>query len=670
MERDESLHQFEQYLQRRFPGRRTSKDYLSDLRQFVAHCQKPWREVSMHDIDAFVDQQRTKGLKATTVNRRVAALKTFFDFLAEESGDLSWPNPVRFKRHAGKRLRSLPRDLRDEDLARVWVVITSARDRAWFVLMVRAGLRVGEVVDLKIGDLLSPPQGEQPARLRVCGKGRKERIVWLTADAYALLQTWLAERPPNPETAIFLNERGQPLTANGIQWLLHRYGQQAGLDLTPHQLRHTFARQVTEAGMPVTSLGQLLGHAQITTTQIYTAGADPQLAQAYRSAMQRLEAPPPQGLSPGEPAAPVAPEPAPLLPPTPGHGSAVPPPREPDWDTWGTQLPEAIRQASLAYVKRRYPTWPARQRRERALNKLNELQRLWDWLLTHRPIQEPGELNLKDLWAYQTDQQAKGYAAGTINRRTDYVLGIARELAERDEPVDNSVFRLRYLRRPQSLPRHLTEAESQRLEAYLRAETDQADPRKRLRAACLLLMLHSGLRSGECVALLRQDLDLPAKRLIIRQGKGGRDRLVFLSESTCQAMQIYLQQVALSPTDPLWRYRNGKPMSQAWLAEQVRAVGKAVGIQGLYPHRLRHTCATRLLNAGMDITRIQKLLGHEMISTTMIYAKVQDATVEADYRHALRQIEQRHMPLSDQPIVSLDWPTQVVNVQETLDSSV
>ena len=670
MDRDESLHQFEQYLQRRFPERRTAKDYLSDLRQFAAHCQKPWREVTMHDIDAFVDQQRTKGLKATTINRRVAALKTFFDFLAEESGDLSWPNPVRFQRHASKRPRSLPRDLRDEDLAQVWAVIASARDRAWFALMVRAGLRVGEVVDLKIGDLLSQPHGEQPARLRVCGKGRKERIVWLTADAYAVLQTWLAERPPTPETTIFLNERGQPLTANGIQWLLHRYGQQVGLDLTPHQLRHTFARQVTEAGMPVTSLGKLLGHAQITTTQIYTAGADPELAQAYQSAMQRLETPPPQPQPPPAAAAPVAPAPDAVIPPVPSGALEVPEPKQPDWDTWGTQLPEAMRQASLDYVKRRYPTWPARQRRARALNALNELQRLWEWLLAHRAICQPGELSLKDLWAYQTDQQAKGYAAGTINRRTDYLLGIARELADRDEPLDNSVFRLRYLPRPQSLPRHLTEAESQRLEAFLKTEVNHADPRKRLRAAGMLLMLHSGLRSGECVALRFQDLDLPGQRLIIRQGKGGRDRLVYLSQTTCQAIQALVQNPPRRPTDPLWLYPNGKPMSQAWLAEQVSAVGKAVGIQGLYPHRLRHTCATRLLNAGMDITRIQKLLGHELISTTMIYARVQDATVEADYRQALHRIEQRQMPFSDRPISAQDWPTQIVKVQETLDNSV
>ena len=187
MDRTESLVKFEQYLWRRFPDRRTAIDYLSDVRQFMAVCKKAWRDVTMHDIDAFVDQQRAQGLKSATVARRVAALKTFFDFLAEETGDLSWPNPVRFKRHAGKRPGHLPRDLRDADIERIWGQITSARDRAWFVLMLRAGLRVGEVIALQVADLLSQPDAEHPGRLRVYGKGRKERVVWLTADAYAVL---------------------------------------------------------------------------------------------------------------------------------------------------------------------------------------------------------------------------------------------------------------------------------------------------------------------------------------------------------------------------------------------------------------------------------------------------------------------------------------------------
>ena len=671
MDRNESLTKFESYLQRRFPERRTSIDYVSDVRQFMVVCPKPWREVTMQDVDLFVDQQRQAGLKQSTVNRRVAALKTFFDFLAEESGDLSWPNPVRFKRHAGKRPRSLPRDLRDGDVERLWEVIVSARDRAWFVLMVRAGLRVGEVVSLKLSDVLSPAEGARPARLRVCGKGRKERVVWLTADAYAVLETWLQARPTTEDPHVFLNGRGKPLSANGLQWLLHQYGQQVGLDLTPHQLRHTFARQMTEAGMPITSLGKLLGHAQITTTQIYTAGADPELAQAYQTAMSRLVEPSPRPPSPPPVAFPiVTASPEPVVPPSSEERVETSSPPLPDWDTWATHLPTAIRQASLEYVQRRLPTWSAPRRRRRAQSVLNDLGHLWDWFLAHRSLTRPGELNLKDLWAYQTDQQAQGYAAGTINRRLDYILGILRELADRDEPVDNSVFRLRALPRPASLPRHLTEEESQRLEAFLCARLTSPDPKVHLENACLFVLLHSGLRKSECVDLRFQDLDLAGKRLIVRQGKGQRDRLVYLSDMSCQAIQIYLQDAVRRPTDLVWLCPNGKPMSDRWLRDHVAAIGQAVGIEHLSPHRLRHTCATRLLNAGMDITRIQRLLGHEQISTTMIYARVQDATVEADYRRALSRIERQQMPLSDQPITVDNWPTQIVNVQDQLDNSV
>jgi len=205
----------------------------------------------MQDIDAFVDHQRQTGRSPATVKRRVAALKTFFDFLAEETGELAWPNPVRFKRHAGKQPQALPRDLSEAEVERLWAVVASARDRAWLVLLWRAGLRVGEVVSLTTADVLSPPSGVQPARVRVCGKGRKERVVLLSADAYAVLAVWLAQRPSDAPAALFVNARGQPLSVSGVAWQLRRYGQQAGVTVSPHRLRHTFARQVTEAGMPL-----------------------------------------------------------------------------------------------------------------------------------------------------------------------------------------------------------------------------------------------------------------------------------------------------------------------------------------------------------------------------------------------------------------------------------
>jgi integrase len=110
-----------------------------------------------------------------------------------------------------------------------------------------------------------------------------------------------------------------------------------------------------------------------------------------------------------------------------------------------------------------------------------------------------------------------------------------------------------------------------------------------------------------------------------------------------------------------------------WLYEHTIALAEEVGIPKLTPHRLRHTLATRLLNAGMDITRIQKLLGHEQVNTTLIYARVHDTTVEADYRQAMQQIERQQLPLSNMPFPAYDWlnePIAIVHSLETLDNSV
>lgn len=646
-ERMKDIEKFDQYLQRRAPGRRTAVDYVSDIRLFAATCPKAWRAVTLGDIDAFVDQQRQSGKSAATIRRRVAALKVFFDFLAEESQELSWPNPVRFKRHAGKPAKRLPRDLTNEQVERLWKVIPTPRDRAWFALMLRAGLRVGEIVALNLDDLLAPPTASQPARLRARGKGQKERLVLLTADAYAVLQEWLQVRASLEAESLFLNERGQPLSANGIEWLLRGYGHQAGVKATPHQLRHTFARQLREGGMPLPSLGKLLGHAQLSTTEIYTAGADPQLAQAYQQAMAQLAQP---SLPPPEVSAPPTAPPASASPPI----RSAPPP--PDWDSWAPDLPTGLRQPTLAFIQRSWPNWKPQRRREHALHTLGRLGRFWVWQLGYRPISQPSQLRLSDLQAYQSAQVTAGKAASTINRQLDDVLALLRHLADQDQPIDPAIFRLRYLPRPASLPRHLSETDSQRLESYVRHRLTQPDPLIRLENACFFILAHTGLRANECVDLAGQDLDLAARRLIVRQGKGQRDRVVYFSATTHQALQLYLAKAQPNPTSPLLVRPTGQPITYAWLYEHIVALGQAAGNIAVTPHRLRHTLATRLLNVGMDISRIQKLLGHEHLSTTMIYAAVLDTTLEADYRQAMAQIEMAQMPLSRTPEAVPEWP--------------
>jgi site-specific recombinase XerD len=655
--RGQDIEQFEQYLKRRAPGRRTSVDYVSDVRQLAAVCQKPWREVTMQDIDTFVDQQRQKGLSAATIKRRVVAVKVFFDFLAEEAGDLSWPNPVRFKRHVGRQGRRLPRDVSDETIEQLWHAIPHPRDRAWFALMVRAGLRVGEVIQIQLSDLLTPPTLDRPARLRVCGKGQKERIVLLTADTYTVLQAWLAVRPVSETETIFLNRRGRPLSANGIEWLLHRYGEQVGIKVAPHQLRHTFARQLTEAGMPITSLSKLLGHTEISTTQIYTVGADPELAQAYQAAMAQLAAAP---LPAGQASTKAPPQSLQTAPPT-RSVAEVSPPSLPDWNNWAPELPPGLRQASLNFVQRRLLAWKPQRRRINALYSLNKLHRYWAWQQSHRPISQPTELRLADLQAYQQACSTAGQAASTIKRTLTEVLALLRELDEQGQAVDPGLFRLRHLPCPDSLPRHLTVAESQRMEAYVQSRLASNEPLSQLENACFFILAHTGLRASECIDLQYQDLDLSGKRLVVRLSKGQRDRVVYLSDVAHQALTRYLGRVKRAPTAPLLTRPNGQSISYNWLYRHISALGQAAEVTNLAPHRLRHTLATRLLNAGMDITRIQKLLGHEHVNTTMIYARVLDTTVEADYRRAMAKIEGQQISISNTLALVPSWPTYQTN---------
>jgi site-specific recombinase XerD len=660
MTRDEDIANFERYLRRRFPQRRTPVDYVSDVRLFAQACDTPWREIGLHEIDAFVDHpraepgagQRQAGRSPATVQRRVAALKTFFDFLAEERNELDWPNPVRFKRHAGQQPRRLPRDLSNAELERLWAVVDGARDRAWFVLLWRAGLRVGEVVSLTMADVLSPPDATHPARVRVCGKGRKERVVLLSADAYAVLAVWLAQRPLEARAAVFVNARGQPLSVSGIEWRLHQYGQQAGVAVSPHRLRHSFARQVTEAGMPLASVGKLLGHADLSTTQRYTAGADLELSQAYQRAMQHLSAsglpqppPAPPSADTAPVVAPAAPPPAPAFDPT-------------QWRDWGRDFPAELRQACLAFVQRRWPTWKGGRRVTNAHKILGEFRRFWTWQITHREVSTLTGLGRADLQAYQAERQAGGTAPTTINRTLDYILTLLKEQLDHGQPVAASLFRLEALPHPDRLPRHLSPADSQHLETILRARLEDPQPGVRLELACWFVLAHTGLRASECLDLLGGDLDLAAGRLWVRQGKGQKDRVVYLSATACQALQRYLDDRPLAPGAPLLHQPDGRRVTYAWLYAHIRQLGTAAGVAHVTPHRLRHTLATQLLNAGMDITRIQKLLGHEHLNTTLIYARVHDATVEADYRQAMRAVECLQQPLSSTPEPVANWPAK------------
>ena len=136
-----------------------------------------------------------------------------------------------------------------------------------------------------------------------------------------------------------------------------------------------------------------------------------------------------------------------------------------------------------------------------------------------------------------------------------------------------------------------------------------------------------------------EDLDLPGRKLMVRNGKGLSDRAVYLTDTAVRAVRAYLPVRGLGPTDHLFLYRN-EPLSKDLIRNRLQAAGKRVGVK-VYPHRLRHTCATQLLNAGCRVTSIQKFLGHKRPNSTMIYARVHDQTVADDYYSAMERVEQR-----------------------------
>jgi site-specific recombinase XerD len=665
MDNSQALQCFEAYLRRRYPDRRTPVDYVSDVRQFHRACAKPWDSVVMQDIDAFVDQMHCAGLKPTTIKRRLAAVKVYFDFLAEETGQLDYPNPVRLKRHAGKLGRRLPRDLSDAEVARLLAVIHSARDQAMVALMLGAGLRVSEVVALTLDALIPAPTPELPVRVRVLGKGQKERIVYLTPDALALLEAWLRQRPPTEVPTLFLNQHGQPLSPSGVEWLLKRYGEQVGLHLTPHRLRHTFARRLTEARMPVESLARLMGHAQISTTQIYLASADPTLRDTFDQAMQRLATSP---ATPPDVPALVAVAAATITPTVPVARPAEPHYPPPDGTTWATDLPDGIRQACLGYVRRHEAGWRLSQRRERTRHVLGDFARFFRFVLERRSLATVTDLTRADMAAYVDALVARGLKPKAVRDALSRPLGLLHELQEQGESISPSLFRVELPRVPDALPRALSENEAQCLEAQARVWLTQDTPEAVYNAAWFFVLAHTGLRACELLDLRQEDVDLAQRRLCVRQGKGDRDRVVYLSEIAAQAVHRYLALCPHPEQALLFVHPCGRALSYHWVYSRLRDLGEAAQVGQVTPHRLRHTFATRLNNSGVPITSLQKLMGHDHLSTTQIYTHVYDETVERDYRQAMARL-QRATAIAV-PLEWFAWPVLLPAVTETLADGV
>ena len=276
----------------------TLRAYGDDVARFLgfqaghtggAVTQKTLAKLSPADIRAFITHRRSEGLGAGGVQRAIAAVRSFYKFLATEGIlENAAPRAVRTPRVH----RALPRPLSVDDAARTveqagahdveWL---GARDAALLTLLYGAGLRISEALALKRGDV---PLG---ATLTVLGKGRKERSVPVLPVVAASLAAYAAKIPFTgpPASPLFLSRRGKPMSAREAQGLMQMLRGRLGLPerATPHALRHSFATHVLQGGGDLRAVQELLGHASLSTTQIYTAIDARQLLETYSAAHPR-----------------------------------------------------------------------------------------------------------------------------------------------------------------------------------------------------------------------------------------------------------------------------------------------------------------------------------------------------------------------------------------------
>ena len=259
---------------------KTCIGYGSDLRLFAAYLKQRKiensAEVKREDIVAFLASEREKGMKGSTRSRRTAAIRMFFRHLKERR--LIRENPSDLM-DAPKKALALPRVLSEAEVFAMLDEVkgedpTSLRDRAILEVMYGCGLRVSELCELKREDIVA--EGEL---LRILGKGSKERIVPIGGAAGRALTAYLEGSRESfakgnlSEGHIFLTRLGRPFTRQGIFKIVRTHAAAVGIAadrISPHVLRHCFASHMLSHGADIRAIQELLGHADIGTTQIYT----------------------------------------------------------------------------------------------------------------------------------------------------------------------------------------------------------------------------------------------------------------------------------------------------------------------------------------------------------------------------------------------------------------
>lgn len=270
----------------------TTQNYALDLAALQLYCTQQkltdWSKLDVHHVRAFVAARHRQGLAPKSIQRLLAAVRSFYNYLQREGAAVN--NPAVGVR-APKAAKRLPKTLDADAMAHLLQIPgdepEDVRDRAIMELLYSSGLRLAELVSLELHDL-----DRSEAIVRVTGKGNKTRLVPVGSHALKAVAAWMKVRgdlAKAEDTTLFVGSRGGPLSPRTLQARLRRWGKQQGVNqgVHPHLFRHSFASHLLESSGDLRAVQELLGHANISTTQVYTHLDFQHLAKIYDAAHPR-----------------------------------------------------------------------------------------------------------------------------------------------------------------------------------------------------------------------------------------------------------------------------------------------------------------------------------------------------------------------------------------------
>jgi integrase len=285
--------------------------------------------------------------------------------------------------------------------------------------------------------------------------------------------------------------------------------------------------------------------------------------------------------------------------------------KSPNLERYCVGLPDWLVEQIKRYQHLRQANWRPARINQQLMTFWNTHTRLWRWLFEHHSIINLTDIKRQYILDYVDHRLASGIATSTVNQDLRIFHAFLLHLQDQGYHVPRALLRIPSLKEPDRLPRFLTDEQVAKVrdefeQCVVRARTPIEHRNALLDRATFYLLWQGGLRLGEAEELRLEDVDLPKRRLTVRQGKGRKDRTVYLTSTAVRAMQSYLAVRGMGPSSHVFLYHN-KPVRKNLIHNRIKAAGKRVGVK-VSPHPLRHTFGRpfgRLVNMSLDMTRHQ-----------------------------------------------------------------